>query len=236
MQWTLLRRGNTHHILGTLWGRRDSKINKTYCFHESEPPRRDKTCQQLHCILGTSAEEKRKNRSIRVAKEELINCLARGAGWQKSSIRWSHLNGMRSQINRPSGFRLLLLDGINDSPTTLTKLTRFSPEKPCSIHYVCCFIRSWHWSLYNALYLLHRSYLTHQTVSCVETTSYHCASNACHRLGTQWIFLNLKVRFYAPREHRWSSWGSSWTRCWTQVSRIAGRFFTIWATREVQII
>ena len=29
--------------------------------------------------------------------------------------------------------------------------------------------------------------------------------------------------------------GSFWTRDWTQVSRIAGRFFTIWATREVLI-
>ena len=28
---------------------------------------------------------------------------------------------------------------------------------------------------------------------------------------------------------------SSWPRDWTQVSRIAGRFFTIWATREAQI-
>ena len=27
--------------------------------------------------------------------------------------------------------------------------------------------------------------------------------------------------------------GSSWPRDWTQVSRIPGRFFTIWATREV---
>ena len=26
--------------------------------------------------------------------------------------------------------------------------------------------------------------------------------------------------------------GSSWPRDWTQVSRIAGRFFTVWATRE----
>ena len=26
--------------------------------------------------------------------------------------------------------------------------------------------------------------------------------------------------------------GSSWPRDWTQVSRIAGRYFTIWATRE----
>ena len=29
--------------------------------------------------------------------------------------------------------------------------------------------------------------------------------------------------------------GSSWPRYWTPVSCIAGRFFTIWATREVQI-
>ena len=29
--------------------------------------------------------------------------------------------------------------------------------------------------------------------------------------------------------------GSSWPRDWTQVSYIAGRFFTIWATREAQI-
>ena len=31
-----------------------------------------------------------------------------------------------------------------------------------------------------------------------------------------------------------SSMGSSQPRDWTQVSRIAGRFFTIWATREAQ--
>ena len=30
------------------------------------------------------------------------------------------------------------------------------------------------------------------------------------------------------------SWGSSWPMDQTQVSRIAGRFFTIWATREAQ--
>ena len=30
--------------------------------------------------------------------------------------------------------------------------------------------------------------------------------------------------------------GSSWPRNWTQVSRIGGRFFTIWATREVLVI
>ena len=29
--------------------------------------------------------------------------------------------------------------------------------------------------------------------------------------------------------------GSSWPRDWTQVSHIAGRFFTIWATTEAQI-
>ena len=28
--------------------------------------------------------------------------------------------------------------------------------------------------------------------------------------------------------------GSSWPRDWTQISRIAGRCFTLWATREVQ--
>ena len=30
--------------------------------------------------------------------------------------------------------------------------------------------------------------------------------------------------------------GSSWTRDWTQVSCIAGRFFTVWAPREAQCI
>ena len=29
---------------------------------------------------------------------------------------------------------------------------------------------------------------------------------------------------------------SSWPRDWIQVSRIAGRFFTVWATREAQIV
>ena len=28
------------------------------------------------------------------------------------------------------------------------------------------------------------------------------------------------------------SWGSSWTRDWTQVSWIVGKFFTVWATRK----
>ena len=41
-----------------------------------------------------------------------------------------------------------------------------------------------------------------------------------------------------PRQEYWDwvailfSRGSSWPRGWTQVSCIAGRFFTIWATRE----
>ena len=30
------------------------------------------------------------------------------------------------------------------------------------------------------------------------------------------------------------SQGSSWLRDWTQVSRIAGKFFTIWTTRDYQ--
>ena len=29
------------------------------------------------------------------------------------------------------------------------------------------------------------------------------------------------------------SWGSSWLRDWTQVSHMAGRFFTVWATTEI---
>ena len=32
-----------------------------------------------------------------------------------------------------------------------------------------------------------------------------------------------------------SSRGSSWPRDWTQVSHIAGRFFTIWATSKAQL-
>ena len=30
--------------------------------------------------------------------------------------------------------------------------------------------------------------------------------------------------------------GSSWPRDWTRVSYIAGRFFTVWATREAQLL
>ena len=30
--------------------------------------------------------------------------------------------------------------------------------------------------------------------------------------------------------------GSSWPRDWTQVSHIAGRCFTVWATREAQVV
>ena len=30
--------------------------------------------------------------------------------------------------------------------------------------------------------------------------------------------------------------GSSWTKGWIQVSHITGRFFTVWATRETQIV
>ena len=33
-----------------------------------------------------------------------------------------------------------------------------------------------------------------------------------------------------------STWGSSWPRDWTRVSRVVGRHFTVWATREVHIL
>ena len=38
------------------------------------------------------------------------------------------------------------------------------------------------------------------------------------------------------RQEYWNTFfrGSSWPRGWTWVSRIAGRFFTVWATREAQ--
>ena len=42
----------------------------------------------------------------------------------------------------------------------------------------------------------------------------------------------------SPRIREWTAYpfsrGSSWPRDWTQVSLIAGRFFTSWATREAQ--
>ena len=47
-------------------------------------------------------------------------------------------------------------------------------------------------------------------------------SKSCQTLATPW-----NVACQAPR-------GSSQPRDWTQVSRIAGEFFTIWATRETQ--
>ena len=44
----------------------------------------------------------------------------------------------------------------------------------------------------------------------------------------------LSMKF--SRQKYWSRYPfpSSWPRDWTQVSHIAGRFFTIWATREAQ--
>ena len=41
-------------------------------------------------------------------------------------------------------------------------------------------------------------------------------------------YIHVHIYLYAPYLYR----GSSWLRDWIQVSCIAGRFFTIWATRE----
>ena len=56
---------------------------------------------------------------------------------------------------------------------------------------------------------------------------------------TLWHQVPLSMRILQARILEWvampSSRGSSQPRDWTQVSRIAGRFFTIWATQEAQI-
>ena len=72
-----------------------------------------------------------------------------------------------------------------------------------------------------------------------------CVLSKCESLSSVWLWDPV---VYSPpgssvhgilqvRTLEWiampSSRGSSQPRDWTQVSHIAGRFFTIWATREV---
>ena len=50
--------------------------------------------------------------------------------------------------------------------------------------------------------------------------------------GKQTSLIAYKGRPYLPAVAISFSRGSFWPRDWTQVFYIAGRFFTIWATRE----
>ena len=61
-------------------------------------------------------------------------------------------------------------------------------------------------------------------------------SNPC-LLHCRWILYQLSPQ-ESPRILEWvvypSSSKSSWSRSWTRISRITGRFFTTWAIREAQ--
>ena len=63
--------------------------------------------------------------------------------------------------------------------------------------------------------------------------------------GSLWLYELLPSRLLCPwdLQNRMMEWvaisfskGSSWPRDQTRISHIAGRFFTIWATREVPIL
>ena len=60
----------------------------------------------------------------------------------------------------------------------------------------------------------------------------------CDPMGYNLLVSSIRGIFQA-RILEWvaisSSKGSSWPRDWTQVSRIAGRLFTIWASREADV-
>ena len=71
----------------------------------------------------------------------------------------------------------------------------------------------------------------------------HGWAGVCMFVCLSWQSQLHKYRFMEfSRQEDWSGWpfsspgGSSWSRDWTWVFWIAGRFFTIWATREAQNI
>ena len=71
-----------------------------------------------------------------------------------------------------------------------------------------------------------------------------CHEQPCQRPPTPWriTFTHVIVLclWNSPGKNTWMGshsllQGSSWPRDWTRVSCIAGRFFTVWATREAQV-
>ena len=74
----------------------------------------------------------------------------------------------------------------------------------------------------------------------------HCAVCLVWLFVTPWTVAHqvpqapLSIRILQARILEWaampSSRGSSWPRNWTPVSCIAGKFFTVWATREAQTV
>ena len=89
------------------------------------------------------------------------------------------------------------------------------------------------------------SVLVGEDSTCLRATKPMCCAQSLSRVwlfATQWTVVcqaPLSMGILQARILEWvampSSRGSSQLRDWTQVSCIAGKFFTIWATREAQL-
>ena len=64
-----------------------------------------------------------------------------------------------------------------------------------------------------------------------ELASLTCNENTCNVFTLDIVFLQARILEWVAVPF---SRGSSQPRDWTQVSHIAGRFFTSWATKEAQ--
>ena len=102
------------------------------------------------------------------------------------------------------------------TPTYITHTTIYSDVPP---------------SRFPALVHLNFSYMKeHEAVSCSVMSD----SLWPHGLSPPWLLCpcDSSGRNTGMGIHSFLQWGSSWPRDWTRGSCIAGRFFTIWATRK----
>ena len=89
------------------------------------------------------------------------------------------------------------------------------------------------------LYLKSNCLNQYHIIYCCESSSCSVTSDSwqphdCSLLGSS-VHGNLQARILEWLAIPFSR-GSSWLRDWTRVSCIAGRFFTVWATREAQLL
>ena len=82
--------------------------------------------------------------------------------------------------------------------------------------------------LHNCTYLTHSEWVSEIAQSCptpCDPMDYSLSGSSIHGIFQARVLEWIAISF---------SRGSSWPRNWTQVSRIVGRRFTVWATREIQ--